>query len=296
MTFEDRIRALEPLGFSTRQTRFVVTVALHGGYCLRRHYAAFAGIGYGRVVRDFLDSLVTRQLAQRVEYRTERGYLYHLHAKSIYRALHQDNNRNRRRASPERIAIKLMLLDFALTRPDVEWLVTEQDKVVVFSERFGVPRADLPQRAYASHYQRAAPTARYFVHKLPIYLAGDPRARALRRAGRGAEPARLGRVSRGPCSFAQPSLNVGDRRGAARVGAAGTSGMARRLRWLPRSCRVTQPAGPRTCGSVLRHSTIGGAERLETAICRGFELFSGSPASLRGRVTGGLVRPLADWR
>ena len=174
MTFEDRVRALEPLGFSPRQARFVVTVALHGGYCLRRHYTAFAGIRYGRVVRDFLDSLVTRQLARRVEYRTERGYLYHLHAKSIYRALQQDNNRNRRRARPERIAIKLMLLDFVLTCPDVEWLVTEQDKVVVFSERFGVSRADLPQRAYASHYQRTAPTARYFVHKLPIYLAGDP--------------------------------------------------------------------------------------------------------------------------
>ena len=44
MTFDDRVRALEPLGFSERQTRFLVTVALHSGFCLRRHYMAFAGL------------------------------------------------------------------------------------------------------------------------------------------------------------------------------------------------------------------------------------------------------------
>ena len=38
MTFDERVRALAPLGFSERQTRFLVTVALHSGFCLRRHY------------------------------------------------------------------------------------------------------------------------------------------------------------------------------------------------------------------------------------------------------------------
>ena len=58
MTFEDRVRALEPLGFTPRQTRFMVTVALHSGYCLRRQYSAFAGVAYGKNVCDFLDRLV----------------------------------------------------------------------------------------------------------------------------------------------------------------------------------------------------------------------------------------------
>ena len=44
MTFDERVRALEPLGFSEPQTRFLVTVALHSGFCLRRHYTAFAGL------------------------------------------------------------------------------------------------------------------------------------------------------------------------------------------------------------------------------------------------------------
>ena len=85
MTFDERVRALEPLRLTERQARFVVTVALHSGYCLRRQYMAFAGLRYGRVVRHFLDHLVTRQLAVRERCRADRGYLYHLQARAIYR-------------------------------------------------------------------------------------------------------------------------------------------------------------------------------------------------------------------
>ena len=40
MTFIERVQALAPLGFSDVQTRFLVTVALHSGFCLRRHYTS----------------------------------------------------------------------------------------------------------------------------------------------------------------------------------------------------------------------------------------------------------------
>ena len=62
MTFGDRVAALEPLGLQRiARPRFFVTVALHSGFCLRRHYMAFAGLKYGAGVRDFLDRLVTRR-------------------------------------------------------------------------------------------------------------------------------------------------------------------------------------------------------------------------------------------
>ena len=96
MTFDERVAALAPLGFTSRQTRFLVMAALHSGYCLRRQYLAFAGVRYGKNVRDFLEALVRRQLAQRFQYQPNRGHVYHLHAKSLYRALAQPENRNRR--------------------------------------------------------------------------------------------------------------------------------------------------------------------------------------------------------
>ena len=173
MTFEERVTALAPLGFTPRQTRFLVTAALHSGYCLRRHYLAFAGIRYGKTVRDFFEALVRRELAHSLLYQPNRGHVYHLHATALYRALAQRDNRNRRAVSPAVIARKLMLLDYVLTQPDAEWYATEEDKVALFTREFGVPLDDLPRRVYepTDHHSRA--TTRYFIHKLPVYRTAD---------------------------------------------------------------------------------------------------------------------------
>lgn len=174
MTFEERVAALEPLGFTPRQTQFLVHVALHSGYCLRRQYTGFAGVRYGKNVRDFLDGLVARGLALRFTYRLDRGHLYHVHAKSLYRSIGQADNRNRRQVSAALIARKLMVLDCVLGLPRLDWYATEQDKVSLFMTRFDVPLADLPRRVYEPARQSTEGTVRYFMHKLPIYVDGDP--------------------------------------------------------------------------------------------------------------------------
>ena len=174
MTFIERVQALEPLGFSEVQTRFLVTVALHSGFCLRRHYTTFAGLKYGQGVRDFLERLVARKLARRFAFRPDRGHVYHLHASSIYEAIGQGDNRNRRPTSPALIARKLMILDYVLTQPDADWFATEQDKVRLFTTQYGIDRADLPQRVYLAGDGQGSRTTRYFVHKLPLFRTGDP--------------------------------------------------------------------------------------------------------------------------
>jgi hypothetical protein len=174
MTFEERVRGLEPFGFTTRQARFVATVALHGGYCLRRQYAKFAGIGYGKNVRDFLDNTVERQLAIRFTIRPDRGHLYHFHARPLYRLLGQEDNRNRRQVSASLIARKLMVLDHVLAHPNVEWLATEDDKVGLFADHLGIDRSDLPQRTFGSAEPGGDTTTRFFPHKMPIATFGIP--------------------------------------------------------------------------------------------------------------------------
>jgi hypothetical protein len=173
MTFDERVAALGPLGFTPRQTRFLVTAALHSGYCLRRHYLAFAGVRYGKNVRDFFEALVRRHLAQRFLYQPNRGHIYHLHATSLYRALAQRDNRNRREVSPAVIARKLMLLDYVLTVPDAAWYATEEDKVALFTRELGIPLDELPRRDYAPTDRYSRTTTRYFIHKLPVYLNAD---------------------------------------------------------------------------------------------------------------------------
>jgi hypothetical protein len=174
MTLDDRVRALASMHLTPRQTRFVALVALHSGYCLRRQYLTFAGLQYGKNVREFLDGLVTRGLATRFAYRRDRGYLYHLSARSLYRAIDQEENRNRRHTSPALIARKLMVLDYVLGHHERDWYATERDKVALFTVRFAVPVGELPYRIYTARDGLAGPTIRYFVHKLPIYLQGEP--------------------------------------------------------------------------------------------------------------------------
>jgi hypothetical protein len=149
-------------------------VALHSGYCLRRQYSAFAGIRYGKNVCAFLESLVARGLAERFTQRADRGHIYHLQARSLYRALGQDENRNRRTASAALIARKIMVLDYVLSHADIHWLSTEDEKVDLFATRYGVPPSDLPQRVFAASDTGTSSTTRYFLHKWPIAVTGDP--------------------------------------------------------------------------------------------------------------------------
>jgi hypothetical protein len=162
------------LGFTARQTRFIATVALHSGYCLRRQYATYAGIRYGKNVCDFLESLVRRGFAERFTHRADRGAIYHVHARAIYRLLGQHENRNRREASAALIARKVMVLDYLLAHPEPQWVATEQDKVDLFVGRYGVPPSDLPHRVFGAAKPGASSTTRAFIHKLPIGLVGEP--------------------------------------------------------------------------------------------------------------------------
>jgi hypothetical protein len=124
-------------------------------------------------VQRFLEGLVTRRLVVRLTYRPDRGHVYHLHHWSLYRALGQEENRNRRHVAAALIARKLMLLDVVLSATDAEWIATEADKVALFTERLRVPLVDLPRRTFVSRGANPR-TTRYFIQKLPIALVGDP--------------------------------------------------------------------------------------------------------------------------
>jgi len=125
-------------------------------------------------VRDFLDRLVTRKLAKRFDFRRDRGHVYHLCHAGIYDAIGQDDHRHRRRTSAALIARQLMLLDYVLSEPTGEWYATEDDKVAVFTTRFGVPKVYLPQRVYGPKRRPETHSSRYFDQQLPIRVAGDP--------------------------------------------------------------------------------------------------------------------------
>lgn len=173
-TLADRAQAIEPLGFSPRQARFLATVALHSGYCLRRQYEVSAGVRYGKNVRAFLDDLVTRGLAERSIRRADRGHVYHLHGRRLYRVLGLDTSRHRRPVSAAGVARRLMVLDHVLATPGIEWLATDADKVALCVEHLGVAPSALPQQACPTSRTGGTTGVRYFPHRWPIAVAGQP--------------------------------------------------------------------------------------------------------------------------
>jgi hypothetical protein len=87
MTNQDRVKAVVEFGFTERQARFLVTVMLHSGACLLRQYTTFAGIVHGQKTRKFFRKLVTRGYATAYACRHNRGRVYHIHHKALYRAM-----------------------------------------------------------------------------------------------------------------------------------------------------------------------------------------------------------------
>src|SRR5206468_11114264 len=127
MESQDRIAAVVKLGFTERQARFLVLVMRHSGVCLLRQYTAFAGIVHGQKTRKFFAKLVSRRFATAYACRHNRGRVYHVQHKALYRAIGETDSRHRRPLSPDRVIHGLAMLDAVLATPTIEYLATADE-------------------------------------------------------------------------------------------------------------------------------------------------------------------------
>jgi hypothetical protein len=128
MESQDRIAAIARLGFTERQARFLVFVMQYSGVCLLRQYSAFAGVVHGQKTRKFFAKLVSRRLATAYACRHNRGRVYHVHHKALYRAIGETDSRHRRPLSPDRIIQGFATLDAVLATPTIEYLATAEER------------------------------------------------------------------------------------------------------------------------------------------------------------------------
>jgi hypothetical protein len=167
---DDDIAAIQSLGYTPDEARFLYLVAAHSGYFVPRQFLAFSGAKWGKRSNNFVAKLESRGHATwREYYRT--GGVYHLFSKTLYRYIGKENLRNRRRHSVEFIRTRLLLLDFILANLSYDYLETEAEKVAHFCDTLGVSRKILPAKSYEGG-PRSEPTLRYFVDKFPLFF--DP--------------------------------------------------------------------------------------------------------------------------
>ena len=127
MTPDDRVRAIAELGFTDRQARFLVTVMLHSGVCLLRQYSAFAGIVHGQKTRKFFDKLVRRGYVSSYACRHNRGHVYHVDWKPLYRVIGETDSRFRRPMSAAAVIQNLTVLDALVATSTGSWLTRARD-------------------------------------------------------------------------------------------------------------------------------------------------------------------------
>lgn len=160
MTADERVQAVVKFGFTERQARFLVTVMLHSGVCLLRHYTAFAGIVHGQKTRKFFAKLVGYGYATAYPCRHNRGHVYHVQHKPLYRAIGETDSRLRRPMSAARVMERLTLLDALLACPDVVWLGTNEDKQVHLFSLAGIPTDEAARLALSERVSRPPSGAR----------------------------------------------------------------------------------------------------------------------------------------
>jgi hypothetical protein len=155
MTMEERTAAVERLGFTERQARFLVHVMLFSGLCLPRQYARAAGTAYGHNVTNFFTKLVRDRRVTACPCLHNRGRLYHVHDRRLYAAIGEPCHPHRRPVPARQVIDRLMRLDCVLAQPKIRWLVTEAEKVAhVRRLAPSFPTARLPQIASGGSSRR----------------------------------------------------------------------------------------------------------------------------------------------
>lgn len=95
------------------------------------------------------------------------GRVLHIRHRSIYRALGDPENRNRRAPGQAKTIERLLGLDYVLEHREEGWLPTEPDKTSA-CESHRIARDAWPHKVYEG---AGEPTTRYFVEKWPLAIS-----------------------------------------------------------------------------------------------------------------------------
>jgi len=145
MTLNKRVAAVAGFGFTERQARFVVHVLLFGGLCVPRQYATFARRAYGHHVSGFLATLVDRGYATECRCIHNRARLYHVHYRPLYDAIGEPRSPYRFAVPAGRTVERLIRLDAVLRHADLQWLISDAEKVRLIDRvASSCPRDHLP--------------------------------------------------------------------------------------------------------------------------------------------------------
>jgi hypothetical protein len=162
------LEALQALGYTEAEARFLYIVATHSGYFTARQFLAFTGAHWGKRTTTFWSKLHARKHA-RTECFPKSGTVYHLFSRRLYRQIERENIRNRREHEIEYIRRRIGMLDFVLLNEGYQYLETEPEKVRFFCGTLNIQKQYLPARLYLGS-KTSSTSVRHFVDKFPMFF------------------------------------------------------------------------------------------------------------------------------
>jgi len=161
--------ALQTLGYTEEEARFLYIVATHSGYFVARQFVGFTGSHWGKRTTSFCNKLQNKKHVRRECYPLS-GVIYHLFSRRLYSRIEKENLRNRRTHEVEFIRRRLAMLDFVLANQEYQYLETEAEKVRFFCGSLDIEKHFLPAKLYLGK-PGSRPTVHYFVDKLPMFVS-----------------------------------------------------------------------------------------------------------------------------
>jgi hypothetical protein len=172
-----KLEAVQALGYSEEEARFLYLAAMHSGYFVPRQFRGFIRSYVRQRTAVFSRKLRARRHAQ-IHRFAEAGVVYHLCCKGLYREIGQEDLRHRHQHEFDYVRSRIAMLDFVLANPENRYLETESSKVRYFCTELSVPATALPAKSYLGRHARQSVT-RYFADAFPMFLPPSPEPRVV---------------------------------------------------------------------------------------------------------------------
>ena len=166
---QDHLHRLRNFGYTEHEARFLCLAATHSGYFTRHQFLAFTRQTKGCLVHRFTTKLLTQHHAQATQY-GHKTYVFKLTARKIYDLIGKENLRDHRFHTADFIRTRLLVLDFVLTHPDLQYLESQEEKLKFFYEQLRIPASIFPGQTDRTEGMDPS-LNRFFKDRFPVFVS-----------------------------------------------------------------------------------------------------------------------------
>lgn len=166
---QNHLDRLQDSGYNNQEARFLYLAATHSGYFTRHQFLSFTHQTKGCLVHRFTTKLLTQHHAQATQY-GHKTYVFKLTSRKIYDLIGKQELRDHRSHTAGFIRKRLLVLDFALAHPDLQYLESQAEKFKFFQEQLDISASLFPGQT--DRAEDLDPTLnRFFKDRFPLFVS-----------------------------------------------------------------------------------------------------------------------------